>query len=108
MGAGRSNDSRAVFRRAIDAGVNVIDTCDYYSAGVSEEIVGTLVAETGNRAELVIATKVGNPMGRDANARGYSRKHIIEAENARCAGCGRITSTSTRPTSGIPPPTLKR
>ncbi|HEX5325779.1 MAG TPA: aldo/keto reductase [Acetobacteraceae bacterium] len=71
--------SRAVFRRAIAAGINFIDTCDYYSAGASEEIVGTLVAEFGNRAELVIATKVGNPMGRDANARGFSRKHVIEA-----------------------------
>ncbi len=73
------DQSRAVFRRAIDAGINFIDTCDYYSAGMSEEIVGTLVAERGNRAELVIATKVGNPMGRDANARGFSRKHIIDA-----------------------------
>ena len=68
-----------MFRRAIEAGINFIDTCDYYSAGISEEIVGTLVAEHGNRAELVIATKVGNPMGRDANARGFSRKHIIDA-----------------------------
>jgi len=73
------DQSRAVFRRAIDAGTNFIDTCDYYSAGISEEIVGTLAAEAGNRADLVIATKVGNPMGRDANARGYSRKHIVEA-----------------------------
>lgn len=71
--------SRAIFRRAIEQGINFIDTCDYYSAGVSEEIVGTLIAETGNRSEFVIATKVGNPMGRDANARGYSRKHIIDA-----------------------------
>ncbi len=71
--------SRAVFRRAIEAGINFIDTCDYYSAGMSEEIVGTLLAEHGNRSELVIATKAGNPMGRDANARGFSRKHIIDA-----------------------------
>jgi aryl-alcohol dehydrogenase (NADP+) len=71
--------SRTVFSRAIEAGINFIDTCDYYSAGMSEEIVGTLVAEHGNRNELVIATKVGNPMGRDANARGFSRKHIIGA-----------------------------
>ncbi len=73
------DQSRSVFRRAIEAGINFIDTCDYYSAGVSEEIVGTLVAEFGSRAELVIATKVGNPMGSDANARGFSRKHIIDA-----------------------------
>ena len=71
--------SRAIFRRAIAAGITFIDTCDYYSAGASEEIVGTLVAEHGNRSDLVIATKVGNPMGRDANGRGYSRKHIINA-----------------------------
>lgn len=73
------DQSRAVFRRAIEAGINFFDTCDYYSNGVSEEILGTLVAEFGNRSEMVIATKVGNPMGRDANARGYSRKHIIDA-----------------------------
>jgi aryl-alcohol dehydrogenase-like predicted oxidoreductase len=73
------DQSRAVFRRAVEAGINFIDTCDYYSSGASEEIVGTLAAEFGNRSELVIATKVGNPMGRGANARGYSRKHIVEA-----------------------------
>lgn len=71
--------SRTIFRRAIEAGINFIDTCDYYSAGVSETIVGALLAEHGNRAELVIATKAGNPMGRDANARGFSRKHIVDA-----------------------------
>ncbi len=38
------DQSRAVFRRAIEAGINLIDTCDYYSAGASEEIVGTLVS----------------------------------------------------------------
>lgn len=53
-------DSRAIFRRAIEAGINFIDSCDYYSAGRSEEIVDTLVAEHGNRDPLVIATKVGN------------------------------------------------
>jgi aryl-alcohol dehydrogenase-like predicted oxidoreductase len=74
--------SRAVFRRAVEAGITFIDTCDYYSGGVSEEIVGTLVAEHGNRGELVLATKAGNPMGRGANARGYSRKHLIEAAEA--------------------------
>ena len=73
------DDSRAVFRRALDRGISVIDTCDYYSAGLSESIVGTLVAETASRADLVIATKAGNPMGKAANARGYSRKHLFEA-----------------------------
>lgn len=73
------DQSRAVFLGAMEAGINFIDTCDYYSSGASEEIVGTLAAEFASRSELVIATKVGNPMGRDANARGYSRKHIIDA-----------------------------
>ncbi len=71
--------SRAVFRRAIEAGINFVDTCDYYSTGMSEEIVGALVAEHGNRSGLVIATKAGNPMGSDPNARGFSRKHLIDA-----------------------------
>ncbi len=73
------DDSRTIFRRAIGHGINVIDTCDFYSAGLSESIVGTLVAETGARADWVIATKAGNPMGKAANARGYSRKHLFEA-----------------------------
>jgi aryl-alcohol dehydrogenase-like predicted oxidoreductase len=73
------DDSRAIFRRALDRGVSVIDTCDYYSDGLSETIVGTLVAEAGPRADLVIATKAGNPMGTAANARGYSRKHLFDA-----------------------------
>ncbi len=81
LGAGPGTEPRD-FPPCDRAGINFIDTCDYYSAGASEEIVGRLVAEVGNRAELVIATKVGNPMGRDANARGYSRKHIIEAAEA--------------------------
>ena len=76
------DDSRTIFRRALDRGISVIDTCDYYSAGLSETIVGTLVAEQGARAELLIATKAGNPMGRAANARGYSRKHLFEAVEA--------------------------
>jgi aryl-alcohol dehydrogenase-like predicted oxidoreductase len=72
-------ESRVVFKRALDAGINLIDTCDYYSAGRSEEIVGTLVAETLPRRAIVIATKLGNPMGEGPNARGFSRKHIVEA-----------------------------
>jgi len=72
-------EQSAVFRRAVDAGINFIDTCDYYSVGNSEEIVGALIAEHGSRSEFVAATKVGNQMDLDASARGYSRKHIIEA-----------------------------
>jgi len=75
-------ESRAVFRRAADAGINLIDTCDYYSSGVSEEIVGALIAEHGGRADWIVATKVGNPMGKGPNARGFSRKHLFAAVDA--------------------------
>ena len=75
-------ESRAVFRRAADAGINLIDTCDYYSSGVSEHIVGTLIAEHGNRSDWIVTTKVGNPMGKGPNARGFSRKHLFEAVDA--------------------------
>ena len=73
------DEARPVFRRAIDAGINLVDTCDYYSAGVSERIVGALLAEAGARDRIVLATKLGNPMGEGPNARGFSRKHIVEA-----------------------------
>jgi 1-deoxyxylulose-5-phosphate synthase len=71
--------SQGIFHRALDAGINLIDTCDYYSSGVSEEIVGRLIAESIPRSEIIIATKAGNPMGRGPNARGYSRKHLFDA-----------------------------
>jgi 1-deoxyxylulose-5-phosphate synthase len=75
------DESRAIFRRAADAGINLIDTCDYYSSGVSEDIVGALIAEH-NRSDWIVATKAGNPMGKGPNARGFSRKHLFEAVNA--------------------------
>jgi aryl-alcohol dehydrogenase-like predicted oxidoreductase len=71
--------SRAIIRRALDQGINAIDTCDYYSSGRSEEIVGRAIKDFVKRDEIVLATKVGMPMGKGPNARGFSRKHIIEA-----------------------------
>jgi aryl-alcohol dehydrogenase-like predicted oxidoreductase len=71
--------SRAIMRRALDQGINAIDTCDYYSSGRSEEIVGRAIKDFVKRDEIVLATKVGMPMGKGPNARGFSRKHIIEA-----------------------------
>jgi aryl-alcohol dehydrogenase-like predicted oxidoreductase len=73
--------SRRIIERAIDHGINTIDTCDAYCRGISEEIIGTLVKERGIRDRLVLATKLGLPFGPDAgpNGSGYSRKHIIAA-----------------------------
>ena len=76
------DESRPVLRRVLDCGINLIDTCDFYSAGRSEEIVGNLIAGFVRRDEIVLATKAGNPMGRGPNARGFSRKHLFEALDA--------------------------
>ncbi len=74
--------SRPIIHRALELGINAIDTCDFYSSGRSEEIVGDAVRELGNRNELVIATKAGMPMGKGPNAKGFSRKHLFEAIDA--------------------------
>jgi aryl-alcohol dehydrogenase-like predicted oxidoreductase len=73
-------ESRPFFRRAFELGINFFDTADMYSDGVSEEIVGRAIKEFGPpRDQVVIATKVFNPMGDDPNQRGLSRKHIMHA-----------------------------
>jgi aryl-alcohol dehydrogenase-like predicted oxidoreductase len=70
------------FRRAIEAGINFFDTADIYSLGESERITGRALREYARRDEVVIATKVHNPMGPGPNQRGLSRKHIREACDA--------------------------
>ncbi|HEY2123212.1 MAG TPA: aldo/keto reductase [Chthoniobacterales bacterium] len=76
-------DSLPFFRQALDAGINFFDTADIYSAGVSEEITGHALKKLGvRREEVVIATKVYNPMGDTPNERGLSRKHIRHAIDA--------------------------
>lgn len=63
-------------RRAIDLGINFLDTANVYSEGESEEIVGKAI--TGRREEVVLATKVFGAMGQGPNQRGLSRKNIVE------------------------------
>jgi aryl-alcohol dehydrogenase-like predicted oxidoreductase len=76
------NESIRIINRALDAGINFIDTADIYSAGESEVIVGKALAE-GKRDHVVLATKVHFPMGEAPNARGNSRSWIIrEVENS--------------------------
>jgi 1-deoxyxylulose-5-phosphate synthase len=72
-------NSRPFFKRALEAGINFFDTADIYSFGVSEEVTGRALKEFARRDEVVIATKVYNPMGSGPNQRGLSRKHIMEA-----------------------------
>jgi aryl-alcohol dehydrogenase-like predicted oxidoreductase len=76
-------DSLPFFRQAVDAGINFFDTADMYSVGVSEEITGHALKKLGvRREEVVIATKVYNPMGDTPNEGGLSKKHIRHAIDA--------------------------
>ena len=70
--------SRPFFQRALDAGINFFDTADMYSLGASEEVTGRALAEV-RRDQVVIATKLFNPMGDGPNDRGLSRKHIMHS-----------------------------
>jgi aryl-alcohol dehydrogenase-like predicted oxidoreductase len=73
------DDSVRIIHRAIDAGINFIDTADIYSFGESEEIVGRAIAESGRRDDIVLATKFFNGMKQEPNYRGGSRRWIIRA-----------------------------
>jgi aryl-alcohol dehydrogenase-like predicted oxidoreductase len=75
-------DSVRIIGRALDAGINFIDTADVYSGGESEEIVGKALA--GDRREhVVLATKAHGAMGDDVNERGNSRRWLVrECENS--------------------------
>jgi len=68
-------DSVKIIHRALDAGINLIDTADAY--GDSEEVVGR--ALVGRRDAVVLTTKVGRPMGTDPNQQGASRRWITTA-----------------------------
>jgi aryl-alcohol dehydrogenase-like predicted oxidoreductase len=74
--------SRPFIREALEKGINFFDTADIYSIGRSEEIVGRAIKDFAKREDVVIATKLFNPMGSSVNARGLSRKHIMEAIDA--------------------------
>ncbi len=76
------DDSVRIIHRALDAGINFIDTADVYSRGESEEIVGKALAG-GRRDNVVLATKVHGTMGDDPNEFGNTRRWIIrEVENS--------------------------
>jgi aryl-alcohol dehydrogenase-like predicted oxidoreductase len=65
---------------ALDAGVNLIDTADVYSGGLSEELVGAVLE--GRRDQVLIATKARMAMGEGANDAGLSRHHLIRSVDA--------------------------
>ncbi len=71
-------ESIRIIHRALDGGINFIDTADVYSGGESERIVGKALAG-GRREHVVLATKVHAGMGEDPNQRGNSRRWITRA-----------------------------
>jgi aryl-alcohol dehydrogenase-like predicted oxidoreductase len=76
------DESIRIIHRALDAGINFIDTADVYSGGESEEIVGKALRQV-DRSRVVLATKVHGTMGDDPNMQGNSRRWIIaECENS--------------------------
>lgn len=73
------DESKRMILRALDAGINLIDTSNSYMAGESERVIGETLADSGRRDEAVIATKVHYPTGPGPNDRGNGRRHIMRA-----------------------------
>ena len=83
MGALDQGDAERLVGRAIDAGINFIDTADVYSDGVSEQITGQALRNLKvPRENVVVATKAYGSTGPGANSRGNSRLHLIDAVKA--------------------------
>lgn len=83
MGSLQQEEAQKLIARALEHGVNFIDTADIYSAGLSEQIVGQSLRNLGVRREdVVIATKVCGPMGAGPNDAGNSRGHILDSVKA--------------------------
>src|ERR1700682_5790141 len=80
IGNSDHDDSIRIIHKALDFGINFIDTADRYSRGESEEIVGK--ALKGRRDNIVLATKVNGTMGDDPNQQGNSRRWIIREVEA--------------------------
>ncbi len=83
IGQLRQDEVDAIIARALEAGVNFIDTADVYSMGQSERLVGQALKNLGvKRKDVVIASKVFGEMGPGPNDRGASRGHIMDGVKA--------------------------
>src|SRR5688500_20203018 len=74
--------ARQLFERCVAAGINHFDTADVYNEGASEQILGRLIQAAGCRDRVVLASKAYFPTGKDQNARGPSRYHLVRAVEA--------------------------
>ena len=72
-------ESIAIIERALDAGINLIDTSNSYAQGECERIIGRALAANGRRQQVIIATKAHYPTGPGPNDRGNSRLHLMRA-----------------------------
>jgi aryl-alcohol dehydrogenase-like predicted oxidoreductase len=72
-------ESIAIINRALEAGINFVDTANAYNSGESERIVGEALTANGKRDQIVLATKVHSKVGPGPNERGTSRYHIVKA-----------------------------
>ena len=72
-------ESIAMIERAMDAGINLVDTSNSYAKGESERIIGRALAASGRRHQVLIATKAYYPVGPGPNDRGNSRLHLMKA-----------------------------
>ena len=76
-------DAEPIVRHAVEVGITFFDTADMYSRGASEQVTGRLLAKFfPDRDDVVLATKVFNPMSDKPNDRGLSRKHIMASIDA--------------------------
>ncbi|MGB8065484.1 MAG: aldo/keto reductase, partial [Candidatus Sulfotelmatobacter sp.] len=72
-------ESISIIDRALEAGINLIDTSNSYANGESERIIGRALELNGRRQQAIIATKAHYPTGPGPNERGNSRLHLISA-----------------------------
>ena len=83
IGGVDQKDADDLMKQVVDSGVNFIDTANVYSEGLSEEITGKAIKNTGvSRESLILATKVRGSMGEGRNEKGLTRKHIIDQVEA--------------------------
>jgi len=73
------DESMAIIRRAVEAGINFIDSSNVYNAGESERIIGEVLVKDKLRSQVVLATKLFFPVGAGPNDKGASRYHIMKA-----------------------------
>ncbi|MGC9333307.1 MAG: aldo/keto reductase [Anaerolineae bacterium] len=68
-----------ILQKALDGGINIVDTANSYNAGESERIIGRFLRDTGQRDRVFLTTKVYYPVGDGPNDQGLSRYHILRA-----------------------------